>query len=277
MKLQDKLKQVQREKKALLAANFYNLETCKGILLAARELKLPVILQLTKSSIDYMGLRMATEIARTLSEELEVESWVHLDHCDNIELLKKCLDAGFDSVMIDASDRPLDENTRITARVVQLARSYGANVEAELGSVPKLGRELEADKFTDPVEAGSFVEETGVDALAVAIGSKHGFYKGEPKLDLKRLAAINAATKVALVLHGGSGIPDESLDRAIELGIVKVNIATETKDIFTRTLKNVLQEREEIDLRKTFPEAINSVKNLIMQKLKVVSRTKERR
>ena len=277
MKLQDKLKQVQREKKALLAANFYNLETCKGILLAARELKLPVILQLTKSSIDYMGLRMATEIARTLSEELEVESWVHLDHCDDIELLKKCLDAGFDSVMIDASDRPLDENTRITARVVQLARSYGANVEAELGSVPKLGRELEADKFTDPVEAGSFVEETGVDALAVAIGSKHGFYKGEPKLDLKRLAAINAATKVALVLHGGSGIPDESLDRAIELGIVKVNIATETKDIFTRTLKNVLQEREEIDLRKTFPEAINSVKNLIMQKLKVVSRTNERR
>ncbi len=277
MKLQDKLKQVQREKKALLAANFYNLETCKGILLAARELKLPVILQLTKSSIDYMGLRTATEIARTLSEELEVESWVHLDHCDDIELLKKCLDAGFDSVMIDASDRALDENTRITARVVQLARSYGANVEAELGSVPKLGRELEADKFTDPVEAGSFVEETGVDALAVAIGSKHGFYKGEPKLDLKRLAAINAATKVALVLHGGSGIPDESLDRAIELGIVKVNIATETKDIFTRTLKNVLQEREEIDLRKTFPEAINSVKNLIMQKLKVVSRTNERR
>ena len=170
MKLQDKLKQVQREKKALLAANFYNLETCKGILLAARELKLPVILQLTKSSIDYMGLRMATEIARTLSEELEVESWVHLDHCDDIELLKKCLDAGFDSVMIDASDRALDENTRITARVVQLTRSYGANVEAELGSVPKLGRELEADKFTDPVEAGSFVEETGVDALAVAIG-----------------------------------------------------------------------------------------------------------
>ncbi len=182
MKLQEKLKHYQKEKKALLAANYYNFETCKGILLAAQELQQPLILQLTKSSINYMGLKTAVRIGRTLSEELAVESWLHLDHCDEIELIKKCLDEGFDSVMIDASDKSLKENINITKDVVQLAKSYEVNVEAELGSVPKLGSELEYDKFTNPDEAKLFVQQTGVDLLAVAIGSKHGFYKGNWEL-----------------------------------------------------------------------------------------------
>ncbi len=262
---------MQKEKKALLAANYYNFETCKGILLAASELKQPVILQLTKSSINYMGLKTAVQIGRTLSEELEVESWLHLDHCDEIELIRKCLDIGFDSVMIDASDKPIEQNIKMTKEVVKLAKSYDANVEAELGSVPKLGKELEDDKFTDPDEAKIFVDKTGVNALAVAIGSKHGFYKGEPKLDMERLKKIRQLTDVSLVLHGGSGIPESSLKKAIEMGIVKINVATETKDIFTRTLKNALMKSEEIDFRKIFPEAIISVKELIISKLKIVS------
>ena len=161
MKLQDKLKQARVEKKALLAANFYNLETCKGILLAAKELRQPIILQLTKSSIDYIGLDTAVSIGRTLSHDMDVESWIHLDHCVDLKLIEKYLDAGFDSVMIDASDKTLEENISITKQVVTLAGKYNVNVEAELGSVPKLGKELENDKFTDPEEARKFYEETG--------------------------------------------------------------------------------------------------------------------
>ena len=271
MKLQEKFKLVRSEKKALLAANYYNMETCKGILHAARALEQPVILQLTKSSIEYMGLMTAVSIGRKISEELGVESWLHLDHCDEIQLVKKCLEAGFDSVMIDASDKQLEENIKVTKEVVKIAKDFNANVEAELGNVPKLGKELDSDKYTKPEEARYFVENTRVDALAVAIGSKHGFYKGEPKLDLERLKEIQQATNAFLVLHGGSGIPNTSLKKAIELGIVKVNIATEIKDTFTRTLKNVLTKSDEIDLRKTFPEAINSVEKLVKEKLRAIA------
>lgn len=271
MNLKLKLKKLQKEHKALLAANYYNFETCKGILLAAQGLKQPVILQLTKGSIDYMGLKTAVQIGRNLSEELDVESWIHLDHCEDIELVKKCLDAGFDSVMIDASDKSLNENIKITSRVVELGKSYDVNVEAELGSVPKLGVDLAVFNYTIPEEASLFAEQTGINALAVAIGSKHGYYKGEPKLDLERLKKINMLTDVCLVLHGGSGIPASSLKSAINLGIVKVNVATETKDIFIKTLKIILQKSEEIDLRKTFPEAINSIKELITEKIKIVA------
>lgn len=271
MKLQDKLRQTRAERRALLAANFYNLETCRGILTAARELRQPVILQMTRGSIDYMGLGTSTAMARALSVELKVESWLHLDHCDDPGLVKKCLEAGFDSVMIDASDKTLGENVSITRGVVRMAAEYGANVEAELGYVPKPGHDLDGDRFTNPAEAKYFVEETGVDALAVAVGSKHGFYKGEPHLDLERLRMIADATPAYLVLHGGSGIPDASLRAAIRNGIVKVNVATETKDAFTRTLKKVLSNDEEIDLRKTFPEAIEAVKALITRKLETIS------
>ncbi len=214
MKLQSKLKEYQSEGRALVAANYYNFETCKGILLAAHELNQPVILQLTQSSLDYMGIHTAVKIGRTLSDELETESWIHLDHCDNIELVKKCLDEGFDSVMIDASDKSLEENIKITAEVVELAKKYNANVEAELGNVPKLGKELEGDKYTNPEEAKIFADKTGLNALAVAIGSKHGFYKDEPKLELSRLKEIREKTSAFLVLHGGSGIPAESLKRS---------------------------------------------------------------
>lgn len=271
MKLQEKLKLVRSEKTALLATNYYNMETCKGIIFAAKELKQPIILQLSKSSIDYMGLKTAVQIGRTLSEEYEVESWLHLDHSGEIELIKKCLDEGFDSVMIDASDKSFDENISITKKVVDLAKNYGANVEAELGSVPKLGKELENDKFTKPDEARIFAKETGIDALAVAIGTKHGFYMGEPKLDFLRLQEIRQSTDVQLVLHGGSGIPETSLKKAIELGITKINVATEIKDIFTKTIKEIVMNTDEIDIRIIFPDAITAVKKLVLSKLKAIS------
>ena len=271
MLLQDKLSEFGRQGKALLATNFYNFETLSGLLQAASAKNKSVILQLSESSIHYLGLDIAVAMARTALKHYRVEGWLHLDHGSSIEMVQLCLDAGFDSVMIDASEKTFSENVKITSEVVRIARTYQANVEAELGYVAKLGQAQVVNQFTQPTEAARFVQETGVHALAVAIGSAHGFYKETPKLQLELLEEIHAATPAALVLHGSSGIPDAQLRGAIQRGIVKVNLATETKNIFMRSLKNVLTDNDEIDLRKVFPKATESVTELIAEKLEVIS------
>jgi len=268
--LQQKLKDLQQQKKALLATNFYNFETLKGVLLAARSVKAPIILQLTKSSLEYLGMPVAMELAESMLKYYEVDAWIHLDHGDSYALVATCLDAGFNSVMIDASEKPFEENVKITRSVVKLAEKYGANVEAELGYVAKLGQKTDKIGFTEPDEAKLFVEETGVNALAVAIGSAHGFYKDPPKLDLDRLSEIRKITNVALVLHGASGIPHDVLREAINRGICKINLATEIKNIFMKTLKNKLANEDEIDLRKVFPCATDAVTELVTDKLQAI-------
>ncbi len=270
MKLQEKYHELKNKRQALLATNYYNLETLQGVLRAASANENPIILQLTRSSIEYMGLPVAFNIARTMIDDLGVEAWIHLDHGDSYDLVARCLDQGFDSVMIDASEKPFKENVRITHKVVQLAEKYGVCVEAELGYVAKLGQSTEVLGFTEPAEAKAFVEATGVNALAVAIGSAHGFYKKEPKLDLERLSEIREITPAVLVLHGGSGIPHPILKEAINRGICKINLATEIKNIFMRTLKNKMKNEDEIDLRKVFPEATRAVTELVEEKLEVV-------
>jgi fructose-bisphosphate aldolase class II/tagatose 1,6-diphosphate aldolase GatY/KbaY len=268
--LQEKFKELQQQKKALLATNFYNFETLKGVLQAAVIMKSPVILQLTKNSIEYLGLPVALKLASTMLKYYEIEGWIHLDHGDSYNLAARCLDAGFDSVMIDASEKSFEENAMITKRVVKLAESYGANVEAELGYIAKLGQKTDEVGFTEPGEAKRFVEETGVNALAVAIGSAHGFYKKTPRLDLDRLSEIRKITNAALVLHGGSGISDDILRAAISRGICKINLATDIKNIFMKTLKDKLKAEDEIDLRKVFPCATEAVTELVKNKLHAI-------
>ncbi len=271
MKLQEKYKELRNKPSALLATNFYNFETLNGILQAAAVIKSPIIIQLTESSIQYMGLPVAFSLAKSAIQYYDVEAWIHLDHGGSYELAAKCMDAGFNSVMIDASEKPFRQNVEITRRVVKLAANYGACVEAELGYVAKLGQSTEKRGFTEPKEAKAFVEETGVDALAVAIGSAHGFYKEDPKLDMERLSRIRAVTDSALVLHGGSGIPHAELTEAIKRGICKINLATEIKNIFMKTLQKQLENESEIDLRKVFPPATQAVTELVTGKLKVVN------
>ena len=235
MNVKELLKKCQRDRTAVLATNFYNFETLTAVMQAAQRMQAPVLLQLTRSSIDYMGLEQAVGMGRRAIADYGVEGWIHLDHGGSVELVERCLDAGFDSVMIDASERPFDENVSTTRR---------------------------------------FVEATGVDALAVAIGSAHGFYKQTPRLDIERLAQIHAATDAALVLHGSSGIPHDMVREAIANGIVKVNLATEIKDNFMRALKGVLLESEEIDLRKVFPKAVAPVVELLCEKYRMVGSSK---
>jgi fructose-bisphosphate aldolase class II/tagatose 1,6-diphosphate aldolase GatY/KbaY len=270
MLLKKKLKEVQQQKRAILATNFYNFETLKAVLLAAKSGNHPLILQLTRSSIDYMGLENAVSMGRTGLSYFGVEGWIHLDHGGSVELVEQCLKAGFDSVMFDGSELPFDENISLTKKVVEMAKPYNANVEAELGYVAKLGQSFEKTEHTRPEAAAKFTKETGIDALAVAIGTAHGFYKAEPKLDFERLKAIAEATDTPLVLHGGSGVPAEAIKKAVSLGICKLNVATEIKNMFMKTLQQLLNDNTEIDLRKVFPFAIQEVRKLVEGKLMLV-------
>ncbi|MGC8865509.1 MAG: class II fructose-bisphosphate aldolase [Bacteroidales bacterium] len=270
MLLQEKLVALRNEKKAILATNFYNFETLVGILRAAAQSQQPIILQLSESSINYMGLKIAVGMARAAIAETGVEAWLHLDHGSNVELVRRCLDEGFDSVMIDASEHPFKYNVELTRQVVREAEPYKACVEAELGYVAKLGQNQTEEGFTSPEDARRFVEETGVHALAVAIGSAHGFYKEPPRLRLDLLEEISRATPIPLVLHGSSGIPDNMLREAILRGITKINLATETKNIFMMKLRQLLATSDEIDLRKVFPPAIDEVIQLISYKIDVI-------
>lgn len=270
MNLREKFKDLDGKNSALLATNFYNFETVNGILQAASSLQMPIILQASPSTINYLGIEVTASLARAAMEKHKVEGWLHLDHAESIDLIKQCLDAGFDSIMIDASEKSFEENVEITTRVTELAAPYEVNVEAELGYVAKLGQSHEKEGFTKPEEAKRFVELTGVHALAVAIGSVHGFYNKEPNLDLPRLQQIYQTTGCALVLHGGSGISDSQLQEAVHRGIRKINLATEIKDIFMKTLQNVLTGTNEIDLRKVFPTATDKVTELVKEKLSIL-------
>ncbi len=271
MNLQDKLIELRRERKAILAANFYNLETLQAVIGGASDASAPIILQLSEGSINYIGLKMAVKMAKTALEESGVEGWLHLDHGSSIRLVQRCLDAGFDSVMIDASEKPMEENIRVSAEAVRIARAYGANVEAELGYIAKLNQEQQHSGFTQPEDALRFTRETGVNALAVSIGTAHGFYKQEPKLDIELLGRIRDTVETPLVLHGSSGVPDQSILLAIRNGITKINLATETKNAFMQKLKSDLMSTDEIDLRIVFPRSTEAARELILKKLKVIN------
>ncbi len=271
MNLQSKFAQLEQQNKALLAVNFYNFETLSAVLRAAAAQNAAIILQSTKSTIDYLGLEVTAKLARAGISQYDVEAWLHLDHAQDIDLIQRALDAGYDSVMIDASERPMDENRERSRSVVEMAKPYGANVEAELGYIAKLGQSKEEVAFTQPDEVKSFVDNTGIDALAVAIGSAHGFYDKDPELDIPLLKKIHAATPAALVLHGGSGIPDSQVQAAVRNGIRKINVATEVKNGFMNTLREELPKSDEIDLRKVFPPAINHVQQLLEQKIAMVN------
>jgi fructose-bisphosphate aldolase class II/tagatose 1,6-diphosphate aldolase GatY/KbaY len=269
--LAERLRQARLDRRAILAANFYNAETLRGVLEAAAEAREPIILQLSRGSLDYLGLPVAVAMARAAIGHYGVEAWLHLDHALSVDLVASCLEAGFDSVMIDASEASLEANIDATRRVVALARRTGANVEAELGFVAKLGQQADPAGMTDPEEAALFLRESGADALAVSIGTAHGFYKAEPALDMGRLSLIREAVAAPLVLHGGSGISEGQIREAVARGICKVNVATESKDAFVRGIKRELAASTDIDIRAIFPPAIRDVKELILSKLRMLT------
>lgn len=218
--------------RAVIGFSVYDLEQGIGVVRAAEAEAVPVLLQAGSSAFRYAGREPLAGLALGLARESRASIGVHLDHSTDIEEVEACLRLGYSSVMFDGSGHPLDENIRLTRRVVGIAHRAGAWVEGELAGIA--GDEDEsgvatAERMTDPDEAARFVAETGVDALAVAVGNVHGIPARPVELDLDRLARIAAAVEAPLVLHGASGLPDAEVNAAIELGVAKLNVNTELR------------------------------------------------
>lgn len=257
---------------AIAALNFYNAETLIAHVRAAKASGESIILQTTEATINYLGLELIVAMATAAANQLEQPVALHLDHGSSYQLAARCIENGYTSVMIDGSKMSFADNCALTRRVVELAHSAGVSVEAELGHV---GQNTEggtsATQFlTEANDASRFTTETNVDALAVAIGTAHGFYKGDVRLDFDRLQEIKAAVpNTPLVLHGGSGVSADLLQKSIAFGIRKVNFGTELKNAFTRAIKQSLSSTDDIDLRRTFAPAISAVEETSRSKIQI--------
>lgn len=258
---------------AVGAFNVENMEMVQAVAAAAKALDVPVIMQTTPSTVRYASPEYFYANAARAVEETGICAALHLDHGSDYALAVRALHAGYTSIMIDGSQKPFQENIGITKKVVEMCSSVGVPVEAELGKVGGKEDDLdggETDAYTDPLEAKEFVGRTGISSLAVAIGTAHGFYKGEPRLDLKRLEEIQKAVDVPLVLHGASGVPDEAVRESIKRGICKVNFATELRAAFTDGIKEVLKSHlETIDPKKLGAAGREAVTRLVMEKMRV--------
>lgn len=270
----DILLHAQKNKYAVGAFNMNNMEIVQAIAMAADELQAPVIMQASQGAISYAGIEYISAIGKKAAELLSVPVALHLDHGTDFDQVMLCIRHGFTSVMIDGSRFPLEENIAFTKRVVDIAHPLGISVEAELGKIGGVEDNVVVDDrdatFTDPDEAKRFVEETGVDSLAIAVGTAHGVYKGEPKIDFDRIKAIRDKIDVPLVLHGSSGVPYEALEEAISLGICKINIDTDLRISFTDGVRDVLDNNpNEIDPRKILGPARAKMAETIKEKIKV--------
>ena len=228
------LRAARSEGTAVAAVNFYSFESARGALLAAHSVGRPVILAFGARYLKNLSLTQATALARCCAEGLDVKWALHLDHCADLDVVRAAIDAGFDSVMYDGSALPFEDNVRNTAQVVSCAAERGTDVEA-VEAVKRL-----RDAATDPAQAAEFVRRTGIDALAVSIGTVHGLYKGTPHIRLDILEAIRAAVDTPLVLHGASGTGRSLLQDTIRRGICKINVNTELSMAGTAAAKTLL-------------------------------------
>jgi len=282
---------------AVGAFNINNMEFLQAITSAAEELRSPVIIAVSEGALKYAGFRDLVSMVRFTAEERSVPISLHLDHGKDMAVVEHCIDGGFTSVMIDGSALPFDENVAVTRKVVERARPKGVSVEGELGKLAGIEdnvsvAEREAS-VTDPVQAEEFVRRTGVDALAIAVGTSHGAYKfkGEPVLALERISEIAARVPCLLVLHGASGVkqenveianqfgakikgargvPDAAIVDAIRRGISKVNIDTDMRIAFTAFVRKAMAEKpEEIDPRKILGPGRDAIALVVKEKIRL--------
>ncbi len=257
---------------AIGAFNVENMEMVKAVIAAAEELQAPVMLQTTPSTVKYGSLETFFGMVAAEAKKASVPVALHLDHGSSCELAIQALYAGYTSVMIDGSHETFEDNITMTKKVVEVANACGIPVEAELGKVggKEDDLEAEADTNTDPIEAKEFVERTGVDSLAVAIGTAHGFYEKEPVLDKVRVSDIKALVSVPLVLHGASGLSDDDVKECIERGMCKVNFATELRVAYTDAMKALLEKDPLIfDPKKLGVAGMEAVKQLVKSRMTV--------
>lgn len=262
---------------AVGAFNTTNLETTRAIIDAAKELKSPVIIQITEKTLDYAGGRAIYNLVKNCAEfyAKEIPIGLHLDHGKSFEIVARCVEIGFTSVMYDGSRKSYTDNVANTQKIVQYCHKRGVDVQAELGNVPYIGEgemgEVDWEKYmTNPEQAQAFVAETGIDTLAVAIGNAHGFFKERQEPDYDRLAAISANVNIPLILHGASDWENGRVKEVIERGICCFNVDTATRLAFVNSLTKSVREGADIsfDLRKLLGEAREAVKQTVMTKMK---------
>lgn len=268
------LQRAYRDGYAVGAFNANNLEAVQAIVEAAEAERAPVILQASEGALRYAGLHLLAALARAAADAASVPVALHLDHGTRFETVVRCLRAGFTSVMFDGSHLPLERNIAETARVVEVAHAVGVSVEGEVGRLVGIEDDVAVDEreaaLTDPEEAARFARETGVDFLAVAFGTRHGFYRGEPRLDFARLARIRERVDLPLVMHGGSGVPDEQVRRAIGLGVAKINVDTELRHAWVTTVRRLLAEQpDELDPRKVLGPARDAMRERVREKIRL--------
>ena len=255
---------------AVGAFNVENMEMVKAIIQAAEELKAPVMIQTTPSTVKYGTLETFFGIVSAEAAKATVPVCLHLDHGSSFELAMQAIKAGYTSVMIDGSHEDFEGNVAISKKVADVANALNIPVEAELGKVGGKEDDLEADADTntDPQEAKEFVERTGITSLAVAIGTAHGFYAGTPVLDKERVSEIRKVVDVPLVLHGASGLSEEDVRECVERGMCKVNFATELRVAYTDAVKKLLEEKPETyDPKKLGVVGIEAVKEVVKSRM----------
>jgi fructose-bisphosphate aldolase class II len=270
----------QREQYAIGAFNANTMEQVQAIVLAAQEEKAPVIIQISHRALLYagsgseiLGLRYMAEIGKIAAQSVSIPVALHLDHATESEVLQ-AIGLGFTSVMFDAGDKPLRENIETTRKLCEIAHSVGVSMEAELGEVPRVdssGIMEPISELTRVEDAAEFVDATGIDVLAIAIGSVHGVKQKNIELDLEHLKAIRAAVDIPLVLHGSSGVTDACIAEGIKLGLCKVNVATQLNQAFTRAVRAKLSDDpKEVDPRRYLTPARDAMVEQVRERIRFV-------
>jgi len=268
------LRRAKEEKYAIGQFNINNLEFTQAIIEAAAEERSPVIFGVSEGALKYMGLEFTVAMAKAAADKYAIPVALHLDHGSSFTVVLQCIRAGFSSVMFDGSHHPLAENIALTQKVIEVAHAVGVSVEGELGTIGGTEDDLsvaeEDAAFAKPEEAIRFWEETGVDALALAVGTAHGVYKGEPRIRFDILAEVASKLEVPIVLHGGSGVPDDSIRKAINHGVGKVNVNTENQIASTATIRRILAAKPElIDPRKYLGPSRDAIKEVVKTKIRL--------
>lgn len=261
---------------AIGAFNIHDMTDMHGVMQAAMRTREPCIMMASTSAVKYFGIHFVREMFQAAVMTTDVPLFLMLDHSTSVETCAQCIDNGFSMVMFDGSALPFDENVRATREVVRIAHARGVLVEGEIGRLP--GREEHLDVAaaealcTDPREAHAFWEQTGADLLAISFGTAHGFYKSAPRLNFDVIARTRELTDAPIVMHGGTGVPDDDVRRAISLGVKKVNIGTEVKHAYTTAMRDYANQMDtEIDPRAILVHAKEAVQRVVESRLAVLN------
>lgn len=275
--LNDLFKNINKNKvKAYGAFNLHCYEMILPFFQASKEINIPIIMQISTGTAQYIGYKLLADSVKSLSETSGMDICLHLDHCSKEESIKEAIDSGFSSVMIDGSALPIDDNIKLTKRVVEFAHGVGVSVEGEIGTIggneDGIKANIDASMYTEPKDALRFYKETGIDAMAISIGTAHGLYKGKANISFEKLKEIKELTNAPLVLHGGTGVSNEDIKKCVEYGINKVNVGTELNAAWIEKAKETFKNGKFSDsLRNLLIPANNSVKEVLLDKIKLIS------